>query len=134
MALALWIASTFLDTTLIGVEFGGKSAQPRYKNKRAEMWFGLAEWVKAGGCIPDDAELISELTAPTYSNDAQGKLVLEAKEHIKSRGLPSPDKADALALTFAAPVAKRVSGPLQVSNVRGTDSYDPFRRLNKRSA
>jgi phage terminase large subunit len=118
----------------IEVQFGGKATNERYLNKRAEMWFDMAEWVKGGGCTPDDAELIAELTAPTYAFNSAGKMVLEAKEHIKARGLPSPDKGDALALTFASPVAKRVSGPLQVSNVRGTDSYDPFRRLNKRSA
>jgi hypothetical protein len=56
--------------------------------------------------IPSLPELHSELAAVqyTYAN-AQGRLQLESKEDLKKRGLPSPDLADALALTFAEPVA-----------------------------
>lgn len=95
-----------LGISAIGVEFGGKPsmAAPPMADKRMEMWHLMSEWLKAGGCIPDDPELISELSAPTYSFDANNRLRLEKKDDIKKRGLPSPDKADALALTFAFPV------------------------------
>lgn len=69
------------------------------------MWWKMADWVKQGGSIPDDQELIGELPGPTYKFDATGRVQLEAKEDMKKRGLPSPNKADGLALTFAAPVA-----------------------------
>ena len=39
-----------------------------------------------------------------YAHDKRDRVVLEAKEHMKARGLDSPDDGDALALTFAAPV------------------------------
>lgn len=93
----------------IGIDNAGKpvSAETKFLNRRIEMWWKLASWLRAGACIPDDAELLSELTAPTYAFNAQGKLVLESKADLKARGLPSPDKADALALTFAQPVASR---------------------------
>lgn len=96
-----------LGHQVIGVDSGSRAlrSEPRLLNRRAEMWWTLAEWLRSGGCIPDDAELLSELTAPTYRFDASGRLVLESKPDLKKRGLPSPDKADALALTFAAPVA-----------------------------
>lgn len=86
-----------------GVQFGGASGRtdPRCKNKRAEMWWQMAEWVKRGGVIPDNNELRGELVAPTYWHDAQDRVCLESKDEMKARGLPSPDLADALALTFA---------------------------------
>ena len=94
-----------LGRRVIGIDFGGKARDERFVNRRAEMWWLMAEWIKTAS-IPDIAELHAELTAPTYSYaNAAGRLQLEAKEDLKKRGLPSPDLADALALTFAEPVA-----------------------------
>ncbi len=90
---------------VMGIDFGGKATSERFVNRRAEMWWSLSEWV-GGAQLPDVSELVSELTAPTYSyGNAAGRLQLESKEDMKKRGLPSPDLADALALTFADPVA-----------------------------
>ncbi len=89
----------------IEVPFGGRPASAAYANKRAEMWDALRAWMEAGGRIPDLPTLKGELAAMTYGFDAAGRLLLEAKDKIKERGLPSPDLADALALTFAYPVA-----------------------------
>jgi hypothetical protein len=101
-----------LGRRVVGVEFGGKAlAEGKFINRRCEMWWTLAEWVKTGS-LPDVPELVGELTAPTYSyGNAAGKLQLESKEDLKKRGLPSPDLADALALTFAEPVAPPGMGP-----------------------
>lgn len=92
-----------LGHPVTGVQFGGGSAQtsPRCKNKRAEMWWNMAQWVKRGGVIPDNNELRGELVAPTHWYDDQGRVCLESKDDMKERGVPSPDIADALALTFA---------------------------------
>jgi hypothetical protein len=76
-------------------------------NKRSECWTKMAEWLK-GGAIPNDDELKAELVGPEYSENAQG-IVLERKEDMRSRGLGSPDIADALALTFAVPVFTALS-------------------------
>ena len=87
------------------VNFGAKAADPaRWANKRTEMWDRMREWLESGGAIPNDPGLKGELAAPVYSFDAAGRKVLEPKEKLKERGLRSPDLADALALTFAAPV------------------------------
>jgi len=87
------------------VNFGARAVDPtRWANKRTEMWDRTREWLENGGAIPNDSELKGELAAPTYSFDASGRKVLEPKEKMKERGLRSPDLADALALTFAAPV------------------------------
>jgi len=93
-----------LGRRVVGIDFGGKPMTERYVNRRAEMWWSLAAWVKTGQ-LPDIPELVGELTAPTYSYaNAAGRLQLESKEDMKKRGLSSPDLADALALTFAEPV------------------------------
>lgn len=84
------------------INFSGKAIDPRYFNKRAEMWFKMAEWVKGRGALPDDSDLKRELTAPTYTFH-KGQFRIEEKDQIKSRLKFSPDKADALVLTFALP-------------------------------
>lgn len=89
------------------VNFGGKSTSHRYANKRAEMWGEMAEWVRMGGALPDNKSLVQDLVTPTYRFDAANRMQLESKDEMKKRGCRSPDIADALALTFAAPVAKR---------------------------
>ena len=86
----------------VGVQYHGPANNPRYKNRRAEMWLEMAEWVKRGGALPNIPEMVPELTVPTYSF-SQGKFVLEDKDQVKARLKRSPDLADALALTFSWP-------------------------------
>ena len=88
--------------TPIEVNFSSSATDDQYYNKRSEMWFKMAEWVKAGGCLPDDPLLMRELTAPKYYFQ-NGKFRLEEKEQIKKRLQFSPDRGDALACTFALP-------------------------------
>ncbi len=78
--------------------------EKRYFNKRAEIWGAMRDWLKTGGCIPDDSELKADLEGPEYGFDAKERLQLEKKQDMKERGLASPDTAEALALTFAQPV------------------------------
>lgn len=87
----------------VGIQFHGPPIDPRYKNKRAEMWFLMAEWIKGGAMLPPIPELVAELTTPTYTF-SNGKILLEDKDLVKKRLGRSPDLADALALTFAFPV------------------------------
>jgi hypothetical protein len=92
------------------VPFGGAASDARYANRRAEMWFKLRDWVRAGGCLVNDLSLKQDLAAPTYRFNASDRIQLESKDDIKARGLPSPDLGDALALTFAAPVRESAHG------------------------
>ena len=116
-----------LGYDVIEVNFGGKPTDPRFLNKRAEMWWELREWIRMGGAIPNSVDLKQDLAAPIYWYDSAGRIQLEPKDDIKKRGLPSPDLADALALTFALPVAKRT--PVQQlgftqGHRRNWDPYD----------
>jgi hypothetical protein len=89
----------------VGVHFAGQPTDMRYFNKRAEMHFLLAQWVKEGGALPSDPLLAEELTAPTYAFKGD-RFMIEPKDTIKAKIQRSPDLADALALTFAHPVFK----------------------------
>ena len=55
--------------------------------------------------LPNDDELVSELAAPIYKYTSSGKIKIESKEEMKKRGIKSPDRADALALTMASSAA-----------------------------
>ena len=87
------------------VNFGSRAFDDEhYKNKRAEMWVAIREWLEAGAQIPDEDEIQLDLCSVTYKHDSTGeKLQLESKADMKKRGIKSPDIADALALTFARP-------------------------------
>lgn len=114
----------------IGIQFAGKPVDPRYVNKRAEMWFLMAEWIKGGGCLPTDlTEIVAELTTPTYFFKGD-RFQLEDKDQIKERLGRSPDLADALALTFASPVAapRRGLDALKAKQKPYTERYNPFAR------
>ena len=90
-----------------GVNFSWKSKTPQmYANKRAELWGLMREWLQSAS-IPNDKQLKADLSAPHQKPNSSGSIQLESKKEMKSRGLPSPDAADALACTFAYPVANR---------------------------
>ena len=89
------------------VWFGEKSNDEGCVNKRAEMWNAMKKWMQEGGSIPKDMDLYNDLIGPETVPRMDGKIQLESKEHMKSRGLKSPDRADALALSFAHPVRQK---------------------------
>ena len=90
-----------------GVNFGSKSSKPlMWGNKRAQMWGDMREWLKTAS-MPKDRQLKADLVGPMRKPDSKGTIYLEGKKEMKSRGLASPDAADALAVTFAFPVAHR---------------------------
>ena len=90
-----------------GVNFGWKAKnQVMWGNKRAELWGETREWLKTAS-IKADRMLKNDLTGPKIKPDSSGKIFLESKKDMKSRGLASPDAADAIAVTFAFPLAHR---------------------------
>lgn len=89
----------------VAVWFSGKSGDPGCLNKRAEMWNLMKQWLKIGGSIEDDPVLYQDLISPETVPRLDGKIQLQSKDTMKRDGLPSPNRADALALTFAFPVA-----------------------------
>jgi len=122
-----------LDYDVIEIPFGGKAMKPeQYINRRSEMWWLMKQWIEEGGAIPNDVALKQELATPIYWYDNVGRRVLESKDQIKKRlqGAGSPDLADALALTFALPVAKKVPEDIYIKRRKAATQktdYDPYK-------
>jgi hypothetical protein len=77
-----------------------------FGNLRAEGYWKLRERFASGLIsIPADNQLMGELAAMRYSYDSQGRVLMESKDEMRGRGLPSPDRADALMLAFLEPAA-----------------------------
>ncbi len=80
-----------------------------YMRLRDELWFRAREWFEQRDCcLPEDsAELVAELSIPSYHYTSAGKIQVESKDNMKKRGLRSPDLADAFCLTLANETAFR---------------------------
>ncbi len=100
-----------LGYSVCSVNFGSKPDNDEiYLNKRAEMWGRVKGWLEDEVDIPDDPALADQLCGCQYGYSVRKfQIQLEKKEDMKSRGLSSPDRADALALTFAEHVAPDAS-------------------------
>ncbi len=122
------------DVLVVEVWFGGKGRDVtllegtpvRTANKRAEIWSSVKIWL-SGGCIPDEQVIEDDLVGPEYSFNAEQAIILESKDHMRARGLSSPDDADALACTFAEPVMPRtVPGYLNPDNYNQGAEYERY--------
>lgn len=102
---------------VVGVNFGSEPLAPQvvladgtrnagHRNRRSEMWDASNDWLKdeGGADLPDDDRLQADACGPGYSYDMYQRLQLESKEHMRARGVRSPDAWDATVLTFAEPV------------------------------
>lgn len=114
------------------VDFGMKARDGRlYANKRVEMWGAMRDWLK-DGVIPRNEDLKTELISPEfYFNDRQ-QMVLERKADLKERLGCSPDRADALALTFSEPNADRVPNDMDAPGSPRQSRRTSYRELRER--
>ena len=95
-----------------GVQFGGAplAKTERIKNRMTELWDNMAEELANQRIIlPDDPQLIAQLTGRKVIPTSTGQLRLETKAEMKKRGLDSPDIADALALSLMDTGAQKVT-------------------------
>ena len=77
-------------------------AKDTYLNLRAEIWFKMKMYLEGMDVsLPRDDALYAELAAPRYHFTSAGKLQVESKDSMKKRGVASPDRADAVALSLA---------------------------------
>lgn len=76
---------------------------------RDELWFKGREWFLGRDvAIPQDDDLIGELTNVMYHFTVTGKFQAESKDDMKKRGMRSPDLADAFLLTFACGLKRKI--------------------------
>lgn len=106
----------------------GKTSVQKFVNVRAECWWlardrfrktwEYRKWLAnpAEGSphpldqlisIPQDDQLISELSTPLIQPTGSGKIQIESKPQMKKRGVRSPDKADSLCYSLYPKVALR---------------------------
>lgn len=93
------------DEPVTDLQSGGAARDPsKFINARAEWYWGLRERFEAGDIDvdPADDELAAQLGAIRYQFSARGQIKIESKEDMKRRGLPSPDRADALVYAYAS--------------------------------
>ena len=98
----------------------GKPNSEMFMNLKAELWWELRERFRKTYenrnnirrykpyeliSIPNDGQLIMELSQQTYKFKPNGKIIMESKEVLKKKGIRSPNRADALVMCFA-----RISG------------------------
>lgn len=97
---------------VLEVHPGAPSAMAQtYVNVRAELWGKMREWIDTRGCLEEDADLFEQLTSIRYLlKKGETCLQMESKADLKGRGLPSPDRADALMLTFAYNIQRKDTG------------------------
>ena len=94
-----------LGAPVYGVHFGGAAQRPtRFYNRRSEIFWELRRLLNdALITLPRDEELAGQLLGLRYDVSSSGQVRLEGKPEMRRRGMPSPDKADALALAFLVP-------------------------------
>lgn len=93
---------------IIGVNSAIRQDDGKNYNLRSKLWREMKDWLDPENgpvTMVRDSDLQSDLTSLHYGYK-QGLLLMEAKDDAKKRGVKSPDRADALALTFAYPVSR----------------------------
>lgn len=90
-----------------GVNNGSSAMENnKYINKASEMWFWVSEHIEDFD-IPNDEDLVAQLSARKYSLNSKGIIEIEQKREMKKRGLPSPDRADAFILSCNSLIAEK---------------------------
>ena len=112
-----------LEIPVLGVNVGESPAvEDRYMRLRDELWDSCADWFKTQAvAVPFDEQLRDDLVGPRYRYTSDDKLKVESKNEMRSRGVASPDSADALCLTF-------VGGAISAMTYALTRWGQPIRR------
>ncbi|ULJ60786.1 PBSX family phage terminase large subunit [Wielerella bovis] len=98
----------------------GKKNKDMFANIKAQTWWAVRErfyktWralefgdvypvdelISLSGSLKDLDYLKAELSRPRVAYDKNGRVMVESKADMKKRGIPSPNKADALIMAFA---------------------------------
>lgn len=111
-------------TEIIAVHTGARSTRPdEYRLVSDELWFELAQRFREGRIdlshVRTDDLLREQLVTRTYELDRHSVQYLESKHSLRARNLPSPDRADALALAFYTPARSKPIASVQIRNLYG---------------
>lgn len=89
---------------IVPINFGGRppagEASQRYQDIPTFMWATVKEMMENREIsIENDEELVAQFSVRKYAINSNGKIELESKKEMKARGIKSPDRADAVALS-----------------------------------
>jgi len=83
----------------------------QYVHLKDELWFKGLAWLEKRDCrLPNDEDLKQQLAMVRKDFTSNGKAKIESKRELRRRGVSSPDKADALMLTFASDAGTLIHG------------------------
>ena len=85
-----------------GVNAGETTNDKQFFNKRAEMYWRTRQWIKSGGRL-SKSNAWYELTKIKYQANEKGQVKIMSKKDMRSLGIPSPNVADSLSMTFYQP-------------------------------
>ena len=111
-----WGVSSILETwkserrhsaEIVRVNVGERSGSPQqFANQRAEMWWNARTLLQpdSGGRqevrLDIDRKTAAQLSVPRYGSDSSGRIAIEKKDAMRKRGVPSPDRAEAILLAL----------------------------------
>lgn len=74
----------------------------RFRNRRAEAYWNLRDVFENDqiDIDPNDEDLINQLQSLKWKVDRNNRIIIESKDDMRRRGLPSPDRADAAMMCF----------------------------------
>lgn len=98
-----------MGITALDCQFSSKADNPKFYNKRAQILWDAAQWVKGGGALAPDERLKKQMTSLTYSYKGD-RIIMEPKEIFKARVGHSPDEFDSLGISFAFPITAKYCG------------------------
>jgi phage terminase large subunit len=73
----------------------------KYANLKAELYWGLRERLEDGDMGGLDDDQIAQLSTIRYDHNARGQIIIESKDDMVARGVPSPDEAEAVMLSYS---------------------------------
>jgi hypothetical protein len=118
----------------VGSEPTDIQEKEKFVNLRAELYWKLRDWILQGGKLEkdDDWNQLLKIKYKVKLEGTKGKMQIISKEELAKQGIPSPDLADALALTFRTPDMVSVDEELlEQQRLREEKPYDPFNPFNE---
>jgi phage terminase large subunit len=122
------------DLEVVDANASSSSGTDEHSRLRDRLWFGLRDWLKAGGKVPHERKLKQELAAPIYGFDTKGRIKVENKDDIRAKLRPqrSPDRADALALAVHSAIfnaSNKYDAPPYLEEAPNMDEMAIARRI-----
>lgn len=83
-----------------GIDITDRSGELKFANVRAAMWWNAREMLDPANnenvCLPDDPELMGDLTTPKWKPNSSGKILIQSKDEIRIKLGRSTDAGDAV--------------------------------------